>query len=175
MNVWCYKKLHDCLGQSLVEFALLLPFLLSLGLGIFDLSRAIYANNAIINISREGASLALRTSRDSVSAEDLMNSLAATAEPLNLAQGGAMFITEIRMSQATKELMIATQNGWSKNTAGAASRLGAENLSTIVRGISIDAGQSVYVFEVSYRYSYLFIDKFIPSMASPVLYSTTIF
>jgi Flp pilus assembly protein TadG len=67
-----------------VELALVLPILVTLALGIFDLSCAIRANNILINVSREGASLALRTSRSAISAEDLMNSLAATAQPLVL-------------------------------------------------------------------------------------------
>jgi len=175
MTCWCLVRFGNRSGQSLVEFALLLPFLISLGLGVFDFSRAIYANNAVVNISREGANLALRTSRETVSADDLMNSLAATAQPLNLEEGGAMFITEVRRNSATRELQIASQNGWSKNSAGTTSRLVTENLASIIRDIQIDPGQSIYVFEVSYRYSYLFIDKIIPTMASPVLYSTTIF
>ena len=42
-------------GQSLIEFALVLPLLLLLVMGIFDLGRGIYYYSAIHNAAREGA------------------------------------------------------------------------------------------------------------------------
>jgi Flp pilus assembly protein TadG len=42
-------------GQTLVEFALLLPILLLLAVVIFDLGRAVYYYSAIHNAAREGA------------------------------------------------------------------------------------------------------------------------
>ena len=42
-------------GQDLVEYALLLPFMLMLIMGIFDLGRVTFLYSTIINISREGA------------------------------------------------------------------------------------------------------------------------
>ena len=42
-------------GQSLVEFAIMLPILLLLILGVFDLGRVIYYYSAIANAAREGA------------------------------------------------------------------------------------------------------------------------
>ena len=42
-------------GQSLVEFALILPLFMLIIFGIFDLGRAIYAYSALHNSAREGA------------------------------------------------------------------------------------------------------------------------
>lgn len=42
-------------GQTMVEFALVLVFLMLIVLGIVDLSRAVYARNTIANAAREGA------------------------------------------------------------------------------------------------------------------------
>lgn len=50
---------RDRRGQSLVEFALILPILLVLLLGVFDFGRAIYAFNAVSNAAREGARTAI--------------------------------------------------------------------------------------------------------------------
>jgi Flp pilus assembly protein TadG len=47
------------LGQSLVEFALILPVLLLILMGVFDFGRAIYAFNAVSNAAREGARTAI--------------------------------------------------------------------------------------------------------------------
>jgi Flp pilus assembly protein TadG len=46
-------------GQSLVEFALILPVFILVLLGIFDLGRAVYAYNTINNAAREAARLAI--------------------------------------------------------------------------------------------------------------------
>lgn len=45
-------------GQALVEFALLLPVLVTLLFGILDLGRAVYAYNTIGNAARVGARVA---------------------------------------------------------------------------------------------------------------------
>ena len=42
-------------GAAAVEFALLLPLLLSLFLGIVDLGLAVYTQSVLSNASREGA------------------------------------------------------------------------------------------------------------------------
>ena len=47
--------LSDVRGDSLVEFALFLPTLLLILMGIFDVGRAFYTHNVITNAAREGA------------------------------------------------------------------------------------------------------------------------
>lgn len=42
-------------GQALVEFAMVLPLLILIIMGVFDLGRAIYGYNVISNSAREGA------------------------------------------------------------------------------------------------------------------------
>lgn len=46
-------------GQTLVEFALILPVFILVLMGIFDLGRAVYAFNTISNASREAVRLAI--------------------------------------------------------------------------------------------------------------------
>ena len=50
---------RDRRGQSLVEFALILPIFVLMLVGIFDFGRAIYAFNTISQAAREGARLAI--------------------------------------------------------------------------------------------------------------------
>lgn len=45
-------------GQSLVEFALVLPIFLIVVIGVFDLGRAVFSYNTLTNGVREGARLA---------------------------------------------------------------------------------------------------------------------
>ena len=46
-------------GQSLTEFALILPVILLVLFGVFDFGRAIYAYNAVSNAAREGGRTAI--------------------------------------------------------------------------------------------------------------------
>ncbi len=46
-------------GQSLVEFALVLPVFILVLVGLFDLGRAVFAFNTLTNAAREGARLAI--------------------------------------------------------------------------------------------------------------------
>ncbi len=52
--------IHGKHGQSLVEFAILLPVFLLIVVVIFDLGRAVYYYSVIFNAAREGALKALK-------------------------------------------------------------------------------------------------------------------
>ena len=53
-------------GQTLVEFALILPLLLLLLMGVLDFGRAIYANNTIQNAAREAVRIGIVNQNTSV-------------------------------------------------------------------------------------------------------------
>ncbi|MDQ3689015.1 MAG: pilus assembly protein [Chloroflexota bacterium] len=52
-------------GQSMVEFALIVPIFVLVVVGLFDAGRAIYAFNTIQNASREAVRLAIVNQNDS--------------------------------------------------------------------------------------------------------------
>lgn len=153
-------------GQSVVELAFVLPLLILFILGVADLSRAIYDYNAIVNLSREGANLAARSTMD---AATIMNTLAAEALPLALDKNGMMYLTEVEQVSGTPA--IRSQVGW-PGGSGLPSRVDRGTLADTLGGIQLQPGQKVLVFEVLYRYDSLFKsgDGF-----APVLHSKTIF
>jgi Flp pilus assembly protein TadG len=53
-------------GQTLVEFALILPIFVLLLVGIFDLGRAVYATNTIQNAARQAVRVAIVDQNTSV-------------------------------------------------------------------------------------------------------------
>jgi len=53
------RRSHRSRGQSLVEFALLLPVLIVILMGLLDFGRAIYAYNAVSEAARNGARVAI--------------------------------------------------------------------------------------------------------------------
>ncbi|PHV38390.1 TadE/TadG family type IV pilus assembly protein [Janthinobacterium sp. BJB304] len=83
-------------GIAAVEFAIVLPLLALLLFMLADLSRAIQAKTILLNISREGANLASRSTSDlSGSGQAIMNALAATTPPLDMNKRGMIYITKI--------------------------------------------------------------------------------
>ncbi|OEZ83638.1 TadE-like protein [Janthinobacterium sp. HH106] len=83
-------------GIAAVEFAIVLPLLALLLFMLADLSRAIQAKTILLNISREGANLASRSTSDlSGSGQAIMNALAASTPPLDMNKRGMIYITKI--------------------------------------------------------------------------------
>jgi Flp pilus assembly protein TadG len=173
MNFRITLKLRETAGQSLVELALVLPVLVILVLGIFDFSRAIHANNIISNMSREGANLASRTSRTESSYQDIMYSLAHTAQPLAMEANGMMYITEVQGVNGLPTVQLP-QVAWKDSPDGPGSRINQGNVAAALGSITIPNGQSVYIFEVVYTYHWMFmpIYSYSPQIE---LRSTTIF
>lgn len=63
-------------GQSLVEFALILPVFLLLLVGIFDIGHVVWSNDALTNAAREGARFAIvngNQSQTPASRQDVKN------------------------------------------------------------------------------------------------------
>ena len=88
------KSRRAMAGIASIEFAILLPMLLLLAVPTSDLARNIQANMILVNLSREGANLALRASL-TFPMETIMNDLAATTPPLDMADHGMIYITEV--------------------------------------------------------------------------------
>lgn len=79
-------------GNSLIEFALILPILLLLALGVVDYSRAIQFENVLSAMSRETANLSARTT---ALPDYIINAVASTAEPLQMSASGMIYVTEL--------------------------------------------------------------------------------
>ena len=148
-------------GQALLELALVLPLLVLLVLGVFDFSRAILAKNIITNVSREGASLA---SRSSIPPEDIMNSLAYTALPLDMNDRGMMYITKItgvkHGNRIDPTIINATDQFRWKNKTSPPSKIGmpsgANTIANNLGSLTLNEDDTVYVVEVFYNYKSIF-------------------
>jgi len=53
------RKRRRARGQGLVEFALVVPVLILIFMGLFDVGRAVFAWNTLSNAAREGARVAI--------------------------------------------------------------------------------------------------------------------
>jgi hypothetical protein len=85
-------------GQSLVEFAMLLPFILVIALGVVEVGWALLDSLVVTSLSREGSNLISRDTslQDAGTALTSMSSL-----PVNFASGSSVIFSVIRMGATT--------------------------------------------------------------------------
>jgi hypothetical protein len=116
------QRFHHA-GQSTVELALILPILLMLCFGCADFSRALLFNNILINMSREGANLAARTSQSPQFITDALNH---TSAPLEMEAHGMTFFSRVKGMDGGSGTVIAVvveQYRAVQGNAGLSSRL----------------------------------------------------
>jgi len=89
---------RDLRGQSLVEFAMVLPLMLLMALGVIEVAYALYADHLIAKLSREGSNLISRQTY----LQDAENALLAGATaPLNLnSSSGKIIFSAVTIGSA---------------------------------------------------------------------------
>jgi Flp pilus assembly protein TadG len=88
-----FRRRHSR-GQTLVEFALILPIFILVLVGIFDMGRAVYAYNTISNAAREAVRLAIVD----------QNTTAVTDEAIGRASGLGLTAPDITVAFKTADL-----------------------------------------------------------------------
>jgi Flp pilus assembly protein TadG len=74
-----FRRLRAAQGQSIVEFALCLPLLLLLSLGVVETSNALMSQHVITKIAREGSNMISRETKLSAAGTALQSMSANTA------------------------------------------------------------------------------------------------
>jgi Flp pilus assembly protein TadG len=93
-----FHALTDSSGQSLIEFALILPLILMIVLGVVEVGFALLDQQVVTKLTREGSNL---ISRDT-SLQDATTALRATSSrPVNLDNGSSKLIFSVLMKGAT--------------------------------------------------------------------------
>ncbi len=89
---------HDEDAQSLVEFALVLPILLLVVLGLIDVSRAVWQENALAYAAREGTRYAIVHGAASSSPVAYCSGTCSPAAVVGAVQGAAVGVPNITVS-----------------------------------------------------------------------------
>ena len=86
LSRWIAARLRDRRGQSMVEFALVMPILLLLVFGVTEFSRAWMTMNVLTAAAREGCRLAVVTDPDVTAVSTRVNEVctAARVTPSNV-------------------------------------------------------------------------------------------
>lgn len=103
-------------GVAAVELALLMPLLMLMLVGLVDLARALESNLVLINLSRETANIAARSS--TVNPQTVMSAVSSSAPPLNMNHSGMIYLTELMgvqvgsSSPAVTKTVVIAQYRW---------------------------------------------------------------
>jgi Flp pilus assembly protein TadG len=178
MKTKACRILHGSTGQALVETALVLPLLALLVIGVYEFSHSIQANNTIVNMSREAANLASRTT---ASPQNIMDAVGDTAQPLDMAAHGMLYITKVQgvsIRGGTVRTVVVSpsdQAKWAKGHYKVPSKIGTpsgKNFIVNIPNLTLQNGEVAYVAEVFYDYQVTFVNEF---PWKPALYSMSIF
>jgi len=174
-------------GQSLLELSMILPILLLLCFGAAELSHAILFNYMLINMSREGANLASRTTQ---SPQFIIDALNHTSAPLQMEVQGMIFISRVTGTDAGSGLILPVIDEQYRAVYGNGALLSrlwqcphwettgnctlpVSNATRVVAlPFSLKLGYQVYVVETLYDY-YPLTNLFLTT--STQLYSVTYF
>ena len=179
-------------GIAAVEFAIVLPLLAVLLFMVVDLSRAIQAKIILLNISREGANLASRSTTDlSGSGQSIMDALAASTPPLDMNKRGMIYITKIMGYTAKSGLrnivleqyrwdagakvsgyLPASQvwrcGSWSNGTCTNIAKADSAPTVSLMSG-QLSDGELIYAVETFYNFDMLFGTLKIGNSTTPIL------
>ena len=153
-------------GAAAVEFALVIVLLGALLFPTIDLARAVQANTILINITREGANQASRTSLTAVTSQTILDALGATTPPLNMQTYGAMYITEIegvvggdnklvrqfRWVRGAGAGLVSQINPCASYDAQGSCYFGSGQTTSVMSG-ALGSGQMIYAVESLYQFT----------------------
>jgi Flp pilus assembly protein TadG len=88
------QRARDARGQTLVEFAMVLPLVLVLALGVIEVSYALLDQHVVTKLTREGSNL---ISRDSSLAETALALRNMSSRPVDFATSARMILSVIKM------------------------------------------------------------------------------
>jgi hypothetical protein len=182
-------------GIAAVEFAIVLPLLALLLFMVVDLSRAIQAKIILLNISREGANLASRSTTDlSGSSQTIMDALAASTPPLDMNGRGMIYITKIMgyasSPTASVRNIVLEQYRWSAgvrssgyqppsqvwqcgswDASGTCTNIAKNDNAPVLALMSgqLNDGELIYAVETFYNFDMLFGTLKIGDSTTPIL------
>ncbi len=172
----CDKKSPTSKGFASIEMLIVTPIMLTIAMGIFELTQLLQANSIVVGVSREGANLIARSSTETP--QNVMDVIASTSTPLDLSTDGVIYISLV-VGRDNQAPYLANQYKWNQSGLSTNSTIWSGCTSWSFEGqcnlpnpkpslsnfqMSLDDAESVYVVEVIYDYapvsSFIFDNNF---------------
>jgi TadE-like protein len=164
------RRVRDAQGQSLVEFAMVLPLVLVLALGVIEVSYALLDQHVVTKLTREGSNL---ISRDS-SLTDTGNALRnMSSRPVDFATSARVIFSVIKMVHTVGATNVNREVLYQRYEFGAISE--TSKLSTL--GAGAFGGAPDYLAANSDNDANLRVTNLPPNLITPggLLYVTEIY
>lgn len=137
--------MRDSRGQALAEFAMVLPLLLFLFLGMVEIGNALAVSHNLSKLTREGANLASRgTSLDTV-----ITVLSSTGRDIRLDRRGGSIVSRVEIRAAGPVILdqVATAGFETQSRLG-----GVGDAAVALASANLESGNTHYVVEILYHY-----------------------
>ena len=156
-------------GQGIAEFAMVLPLILIILLGMVELSNAYDRVHGLAGLSREGANIAAR----GTALSEVLSTVTLNGETLQMSEGGGAIVSRlvVKDGQPTVMAMIAT-TGYDDQT-----RLKDEDVAARwIADAGFAEGSTHYAVEVFLSYEPITpLGRLYQVVAPPVLYERAVF
>ena len=148
------KQYFSDKGAALIEFALVVPILLAILLGAFELGSYIFAINKVGRLAASVNDITGRNQMKDCELQSLLNATPMFVEPFDFASHGTIIVTGVADINDGNGARVK----WRKSAYGAASsKIGAIGAKpTLPSGFTISAGDSAVFVEVYYDYNTIF-------------------
>lgn len=149
-------------GVAAIEFALILPVMALLFVGIFDVAELAFCNNKMNRTAQVMSNFVTRGSKTGnltkPQVDSLLRAAPLIAQPFNFVQFGNVIVTSVSKPSATQAAQVMWRDSYPGGTGG--SKISAASLPG---GLVLNTGQTVIFTEVFFTYQPLVPGYVIPA------------
>jgi len=137
-------------GTAAIEFAILLPVMVLMLVGLFEVSNFIFCNNKMNRTAQEISNIATRGDTTKPQMDSLLQAAVYVAQPFNFTQSGNVIVTSVshQNPDPTKPSQVMWQDSYPGGVG--ASRI---NPASLPGGLVLEVNQTVIFTEVFFKYT----------------------
>jgi len=150
-------------GVAATEFALMLPVLMTMLLGSYELSRFIILNQKIDHVAYTTADvIAQETSVTNAQLNDIMNAAAEIMDPFQFGENGLVIVSSVYQDATRGPIVVWQSRGG--GTLDRISRIGVvNNTAELPEGFTLNTRDNIIIAEVFYNYIPTLTEKYMKS------------
>ena len=135
-------------GVVTIELAIILPVLLLLFVGMFDISNFIFCRNKMIRTAQELSNVITRDDLTKPQLDSLLQGANLIAQPFDFQTSGKVIVTSISKQDSTKPPAIMWQDSYPTGATGSK----ITNMNALPGNLVLGTGETIITTEVFYTY-----------------------